>query len=665
MQSRVLGLLLSSLLASLSGCSRGSAARTLFVREGATGDGSSWSAAFGDLQEALMKAAPGDEIWIASGRYRPAGPGASRESTFMLVEGVTMRGGFAGSELTPAERNEQNAPTILDGDLAGDDGPGFTNRTDNCYHVLTAHMLEATTLERVTVRGGHADGPALGAHVESGDQGSGLNVYHSHPHVMDCRFVDNWSANHGAINDHGGGTYEDCVFSANHSEALGAGLYFHTDVQAHAYRCRFFDNHTLGQGGGAYSRSVLHSSFEDCTFIGNGAERGAGLYMADGSLTDLSGSEFLDNVADVGGGGLFIENGGGSVRECAFTHNAAGHDVQGGGAGAGGSGGGGIWISAGAPTVEDCSFDSDSASFGGGIYHSDISHAAVRRCDFIGCSAFEAGGVYALHSPITVEDCLFVGNMASGGAFSVGGGLSIYFAAAHVQRCRFVNNSAELGGGGAYTEGDAPTLERCEFEGNRAFGANQGWGGAYMAGYFTGARVANCSFQGNHARRGGAIFAIAFAAPVLVGDTLAGNSADQDGGGLLAYDSSSVALQNSILWGNLPEELAGNLATLEHCCVRGGSLGGLGNISTDPLFVLAPAAGNDGLWATEDDQRGNLRLAPGSPCRDAGDNALLTDDEQLDLDGEARRIDDTSMPDSGSGDAPVVDLGAYEGFSLP
>ncbi len=637
--------LLCALAASaLAACAPGGAqARQRFVATGGTGDGRSWASASGSLQEILLSASPGDEIWVASGSYRPGPPGSPRSATFLLPEGVTLRGGFAGTEARLDERDRQNPPSILDGDLAGDDGPGFSRRADNCYHVLTAHMLESATLENFTVRGGYADGPALGPHVESGDQGSGMTVFHARPHVRACLFVDNWAQNHGTVNDHGGGTYEDCT----------------GDIEAHAYRCRFLGNHTPGQGGGAYSRSSLGASFEDCTFIGNQAERGAGMYLADGSATDLLRSTFQDNVADTGGGGLYIDNGSGRVAECSFVGNAAGHDVQDGGAGSGGSGGGGLWASVGAPAIEDCVFDSNTASFGAGVYLGDGTLAAIRRCDFLAGLAFEAGGLYVLHSPALAEDCLFLGNQAQGGAFSVGGGMSVYVSAATARRCRFVGNSAELGGGGLYTEGDAPSVDRCEFVGNQALGELQGWGGGYMAGYFTQARLSNCSFQGNLAHQGGGMLAIAFAAPTLVQASFAGNFATQQGGGLAALILSEARLENSILWGNFPQELAGIDPYLERVCILGAAPGD-GILALDPLFLRAPQAGPDGAWATDDDLRGDLRLGPGSPCRDAGDNTLLLPGEDLDLDGNARCTDDPALPDTGAGGPPTVDLGAYE-----
>ena len=48
-----------------------------------------------------------------------------------------------------------------------------------------------------------------------------------------------------------------------------------------------------------------------------------------------------------------------------------------------------------------------------------------------------------------------------------------------------------------------------------------------------------------------------------------------------------------------------------------------GTFLVDPAFIRSPSVGPDGVWATTDDDYGDLRLQAGSPCIDAGDNSAV------------------------------------------
>ena len=658
-----LSALLCAALAACSGSSGSSSPRRIHVSAGAPGggDGGSWSSAYADLQQALAAAAPGDEVWVAAGVYRPGAPGAPREARFLLRDGVALYGGFAGVEDEVAERDWLANETVLSGDLAGDDAPGFGNRGDNAYQVVVAIDVGAgTRLDGFTIEGGQADGPGFGAVPDSLEQGAGVNVHGGGPSIENCLVRDNFSANHGAINDHGETTrVVRCTFRGNRSLVLGAGLYVHHHAETQAIDCEFHENSTDGDGGGFYSRSEHGAMLEGALFVGNRANRGAGAYNSVGSATHVVDCTFLGNEAVTGGAGIYNDISTATIEGCHFEGNVAGTELPGGGAGEGGSGGGGVWASGGAITVADCTFRDNLASFGAGVYNIDGSEAVVEGCVFEDNLAREGTGLYAIGGAVSAVGCTFERNRAEGGDFPVGGAVSFYFTSSSVSGCLMRHNEAELGGGGIYVEGEAPRIDSCRLVANRAFGETQGWGGGLMVSYFCEPRVTNTTFVGNRARQGGGAFSLVLSAPTFLDCTFAANAAET-GGALYSFFDTEVAVRNSILWGDLPDEVAGEPVAAERCCVAGGYPAGRAISSRDPSFLLEPFAGPDGDWGTGDDVEGDLRLAAGSSCVDAGDNALVPPDLALDLAGAPRIVDDPRAPDVGAGEGALVDLGAYE-----
>ncbi|MHC4108800.1 MAG: hypothetical protein ACYSTY_12005, partial [Planctomycetota bacterium] len=74
--------------------------------------------------------------------------GGARETTFQLINGVVVLGGYAGlsNPGDPDARNVVLYETILSGDLAANDGPNFTNNDENSYHVVTGSDTDATAV---------------------------------------------------------------------------------------------------------------------------------------------------------------------------------------------------------------------------------------------------------------------------------------------------------------------------------------------------------------------------------------------------------------------------------------------------------------------------------------------------------------------------------------
>jgi len=236
----------------------------------------------------------------------------------------------------------------------------------------------------------------------------------------------------------------------------------------------------------------------------------------------------------------------------------------------------------------------------------------------------------------TVANCTFSGNEAS-----YGGGMYNSESAPTVTSSAFSDNSATGDGGGMCNEAASPTVRSCTFSGNEA-----SYGGGGMSnGQSSAPTVESCVFSGNSASVVGGGMRNNSGTPAVTNCTFHGNSSSVFGGGIGNTSSSAPVVTNCILWGdtapNGPEIMdVSSTSTVTYSNVEGGFTGD-GNIDADPLFVGAP-----------DD----LHIGEGSPCIDAanGDEA-----PEFDMDGHPR-VDDLGTPDSGVGDPPYADLGAYE-----
>jgi predicted outer membrane repeat protein len=311
--------------------------------------------------------------------------------------------------------------------------------------------------------------------------------------------------------------------------------------------------------------------------------------------------------------------------------------------------GGGIFNDYSSPTITHCIFADNSADKGGAIQNFD-SNSTVTNCTFSGNSAVhDGGGIRNSSSSPTIANCTFIGNEGN----YVGGGICNFsYSSPAVTNCTFIGNSAPMfGGGGMYNREDSnPTVTNCIFSGNST---NQVGGGMHNL-HNSSPTLTNCMFSGNLAHElGGGIYDSNHGNPTISNCTFIANSAGY-GGGICNFSYSSPTLANSILWGNTAtngsqiynSEISSSAVTFSD--IQGG-WAGTGNINANPLFV--DANGPDNIAGTEDD---NLRLLPGSPCIDAGDNAAVPVGITTDLDGKGRFVD------GDCNNTAIVDMGAFE-----
>jgi len=230
----------------------------------------------------------------------------------------------------------------------------------------------------------------------------------------------------------------------------------------------------------------------------------------------------------------------------------------------------------------------------------------------------------------TLINVIFRGNMAQ-----IGGGMAYFSFNANLENVTFAGNLSNIGGGGMYLSGGSSTFTNVTFSSNHAFAG----GGLEIGG--GNPVLTNVTFTDNSVSYNGGGISNWSAQPTLINVTFFKNVA-YSGGGALYNKGGSVALTNSVLWGDSDGEILnvedGN-TTVNFSIVQGG-YEGTGNIDADPL--LAP------LWDYGGEVESNAIL-PGSPVIDATSSNCPTTD--------ARGVIRSS---------PNCDLGAFEsqGFSL-
>lgn len=346
------------------------------------GDGTSWPTAFNDLQDALAIAQEGDEIRVAQGIYKPAPPNGPRTATFYLVNGTTLRGGYAGIGASdPNENDPKKFETILSGDLNGDDGPNFMNNGDNTHVIVTAldFTSQFTGLMGFVITGANSDGA-----------GGGLRcVGNASPQITQVVFVRNFATTGaGVFAEAGSLELTECSFIENRIPAGSMGAAgASVGGPAKFVRCHFEKNYAPsnqyagGTGGLVGGQSFLFN----CSFIENHGNLGGGL--RGGVL--IVGSDFHKNTASSSegdGGGAYS---GATFINCRFTKNAAYR-------------GGAVHSSTStSPVFVNCLFAGNYSNSHGAA--ASVYTGMFQNCTVVGNTSAYGGALHQPNSPGTLQ----------------------------------------------------------------------------------------------------------------------------------------------------------------------------------------------------------------------------------------------------------------------
>jgi hypothetical protein len=253
--------------------------RIWFVKEGMSGNGANWDMAFGHLQDALEVAEKDDEIWVAAGKYLPT-KGKDRKASFHIKDGITLFGGFTGTETNPHQRNPRVNLTILSGDI-GEETP-----LDNSFTVVYfSNVSSATVLDGFVIADGEAKG-GLSVLGDAYDCGGGIfiegNGQASNPVIRNCRIVNNYAY-------YGGG-----IFSYPSNKGICRPTIMNTE----------FEMNVADLDGGAIYNYGLDgysiTTIKDSRFIRNQANYGAVIFTKYSDCLDtpeMANCQFSHNIA--------------------------------------------------------------------------------------------------------------------------------------------------------------------------------------------------------------------------------------------------------------------------------------------------------------------------------------------------------------------------------
>ena len=348
-----------------------------------------------------------------------------------------------------------------------------------------------------------------------------------------CQFINNRRNGNGGVlySDYGGTfSFTDCTFIGN--SATGNGGAIHEDYTgSYTFTRCTFDGNVASRGSAFDSSSSYYTNsftMNDCKVYNNAASSQAALYLVANTVRIID-TDFENNTGYSDGGAIHVQaaNNPLYVTGCTFTNNQATSTAE----DSEGRGGALRISSVSTLNLDDCTFNGNSAMYGGALYAPYVASESSRitNCNFnnnVGSS--NGGAIYWNANGTTFYNNKFNGNKADNGA-----GLFLAYAVHNtvIDDCTFNDNQAMNEGGaimGIYNENNVQvtdsyfnrnvainggaialgqnsndfTLDNCQFNGNHA----SGYGGCvYFESDGEHIDITNSHFDDNFASSGGAI----------------------------------------------------------------------------------------------------------------------------------------------------------------
>lgn len=537
---------------------------------GGANNGNSWANAYSNLTTALGAAASGDKVWVAKGTYIP---GSVATDFFLIPSGVTVLGGFNGTEAAANLRNFSLNVTILSG-----------NSGTRQHIVGFNDVTDATTLDGFTISG--AGGGAMGGGIYN--LGGGTNVS-----IENCIIKQNSASQGGGMCNNGttspsNPTLKNCTFSQN-TGGQGSGVFNYGPAGnvGGIYTNCVFDNNGTGQGSGmftyVYNGGTSTLSFTNCEFKNHSNNYAFDCNGSNNGTTQLSfiTCTFTNNTS----GAIFnntyqsTNNNTLTLTNCTFTQNGGTNYYY----PYGGAVANYAQYGKCTSTVSGCTFTKN----GGRTFYNDGSQNGKSNGTFTNCNFTENYGTALYNygsygqSNQTVTNCTFSKNgsdsnsdaaffnhgtngeaisIVSGCTFSENNRGALYnfqnfkgTARPTFTNCTFSKNAGGYYGGAVYNNGNGdycPAFTDCKFLDNAATGD-----GAAVYNFFdynssekNNTTFLRCTFTGNTAdgySGGGAVYnnfsgivSVSFTDCVMKNNKATGSNSN--GGAMVNYTNSSA-----------------------------------------------------------------------------------------------------------------------------
>ena len=366
-----------------------------YVKADGTGDGTSWANAAGDLQATIDAAQAGDEVWVASGTFKPSKLIKSTKKTskaFFLKDGVSLYGGFAGTESSKDDRATTTA-TNLKIELCAN--PTIIDADDDVADTWTRTIEEGTSYRYTWV---------LASNQVTGTKGNSSHALYCSSEFTNTTIIDGFTLKGGNANvsnakPHGGALYAIGNVQLQHCSVIENSAYFSAESMS--------DSNTYG--GAVYLDAKGKGSVKDCYF-----------------QSTYSHSSYGNGV----GGAVYVKNG--TVSDCYFIDCVATDN-------------GGAVYACGGSKVTDCFAEKCYASQGGAFY-ADAS-SSLDGCVALSCRGLLGAGFYTAGS---ATHCTAANGYADAPDFGsdLGGKAGgFYVKSGSLLGCQAINNYSFMGGG--------------------------------------------------------------------------------------------------------------------------------------------------------------------------------------------------------------------------